>query len=131
MMQAGQQRASQGKRPILLGSSDRINRINMAASSAAYDLNNKMNAYRRNSVQEYLVWATYENQIQWFELQEGYYVELAANANGVICSHVFPRLWLGVEALRSGNLPQVIATLQPGLQTIEHQAFVDRLQAVS
>lgn len=104
--------------------------VEVAASSAAYDLNDKMNAYRRNGVQEYLVWSMYENQIQWFELQEGCYVELEANANGVICSRVFPGLWLAVNALRSGNLPHVIATLQQGLQTIEHQAFVDRIQAV-
>ncbi|HEY9666040.1 MAG TPA: hypothetical protein V6C91_04510 [Coleofasciculaceae cyanobacterium] len=45
----------------------------------------------------------------------------------MIRSCVFPGLWLGVDALRSGDLTQVLAILQQGLQTAEHQAFVQRL----
>lgn len=43
----------------------------IAASSAAYDLNDKLNAYCRNGVQEYIVWQTYENRLDWFYLKEG------------------------------------------------------------
>lgn len=34
--------------------------VEVAASSAAYDLHDKKRAYRRNGVQEYLVWRVYE-----------------------------------------------------------------------
>ncbi|MDR5639075.1 Uma2 family endonuclease, partial [Thermosynechococcus sp. PP42] len=33
--------------------------VEIAASSAAYDLHDKLRVYRRNGVQEYLVWCTY------------------------------------------------------------------------
>jgi Uma2 family endonuclease len=99
----------------------------IAASSASYDLNAKLNVYRRNGVQEYLVWQMYENRLDWFSLQEGRYVSLQPDEAGVIRSCVFPGLWLAVNALREGDLAQVLAILQQGIQTVEHQALVERL----
>ncbi|MCY7322439.1 MAG: Uma2 family endonuclease, partial [Phormidesmis sp. CAN_BIN36] len=101
--------------------------VEIAASSASYDMNAKLNAYRRNGVQEYLVWQIYENQIAWFCLQEGEYIPLQPDATGMIRSQVFPGLWLAVDALLSGDLATVLAELQQGLGTSEHRAFVDRL----
>ena len=99
----------------------------IAASSASYDLNDKLNAYRRNGVQEYIVWQIYENRLNWFSLQEGRYVPLEPDGVGVIRSQIFPGLWLAVNALREGDLAEVLAVLQQGLQTAEHQAFVEHL----
>lgn len=99
----------------------------IAASSASYDLNDKLNAYRRNGVQEYIVWQIYENRLDWFSLQEGRYVPLEPDGVGVIRSQIFPGLWLAVNALREGDLAEVLAVLQQGLQTAEHQAFVEHL----
>jgi Uma2 family endonuclease len=99
----------------------------IAASSASYDLNDKLNAYRRNGVQEYIVWQIYENHLNWFSLQEGRYVTLEPDGVGVIRSQIFPGLWLAVNALREGDLAEVLAVLQQGLQTAEHQAFVEHL----
>lgn len=101
----------------------------IAASSASYDLNDKLNAYRRNEVQEYIVWQIYENRLDWFSLQEGRYVSLQPDEVGVIRSQIFPGLWLAVNALRQGDLAQVLAVLQQGLQTAEHQAFVESLNS--
>ena len=100
----------------------------IAASSASYDMNAKLNAYRRNGVQEYIVWQIYENRLDWFRLQEGRYVSFEPDAEGVIRSQFFPGLWLSVNALREGDLAEVLAVLQQGLQTAEHQAFVERLK---
>lgn len=99
----------------------------IAASSASYDLNDKLNAYRRNGVQEYIVWQIYENRLDWFSLQEGKYINLQPDATGVIRSQIFPGLWLSVTALLEGNLAEVLAVLQQRLQTAEHQAFVEHL----
>lgn len=99
----------------------------IAASSASYDLNDKLNAYRRNGVQEYIVWQMYENRLDWYSLQEGRYVSSAPDAAGIIRSQVFPGLWLSVNALLQENLAEVLAVLQQGLQTAEHQTFVERL----
>jgi Uma2 family endonuclease len=99
----------------------------IAASSASYDLNDKLNAYRRNGVQEYIVWQIYENRLDWFRLQEGRYVALHPDEAGIIRSEIFPGLWLAVNALREGDMARVLAVLQQGLQTAKHQAFVKRL----
>lgn len=103
--------------------------VEIAASSASYDLNDKLNAYRRNGVQEYIVWQIYENRLDWFSLKEGKYVNLQPDAAGVIRSHIFLGLWLSVTALLEGKLAEVLAVLQQGLQTMEHQAFVKRLSS--
>lgn len=36
--------------------------VEIAASSASYDLHTKLDMYRRNGVREYLVWQMYENE---------------------------------------------------------------------
>lgn len=101
--------------------------VEIAASSASVDMNTKLNAYRRNGVQEYIVWQVYENQIAWFCLPEGEYIRLQPDATGMIRSRVFPGLWLAVDALLRGDLAIVLTQLQAGLATQEHGEFVDRL----
>lgn len=101
--------------------------VEVAASSASYDLNDKLNAYRRNGVQEYIVWQIYENHLDWYSLAEGKYVNLQPDATGTIRSQIFPGLWLSITALLESNSAEVLAVLQQGLQTAEHQAFVKRL----
>lgn len=103
--------------------------VEIAASSASYDLHDKLKVYRRNRVQEYLVWRVYNKKFDWFRLDRGEYILLEPNADGVICSQVFPGLWLAVSDLLEGNLAEVSAVLQKGLETAEHQAFVQSLSA--
>ena len=99
----------------------------VAATSASYDLHDKLNVYRRNEVQEYIVWRTYDQELDWFHLHEGRYVSLEPDDAGVIRSVVFPGLWLHVSALLAGDLAQVLAELQKGLASDEHRAFVEQL----
>ncbi|RCJ28977.1 hypothetical protein A6770_00850 [Nostoc minutum NIES-26] len=101
--------------------------VEIAASSAAYDLHNKLKVYRRNGVQEYLIWTTYENQFTWFRLRGQEYLCLEPDADGVIKSEVFPGLWLATNVLLEGNLAKVLAVLQEGLNTSEHTDFIHRL----
>lgn len=102
--------------------------VEVASSSASYDMNDKLKAYRRNGVQEYVVWQIYENRLDWFCLGDSEYVSLQPDAMGVIQSQVFPGLWLAVDALLRGDLATVLAELRKGLATPEHQAFVERLK---
>ncbi len=104
--------------------------VEIAASSVAYDLYDKLNVYRRNGVQEYIVWKIYERQLDWFKLSEGRYIPLSPDAAGIIRSQVFPGLHLAVTALLNGNLAEVLAELQRGLATPEHAAFVEGLSKV-
>lgn len=100
--------------------------VEVAASIAAYDLHDKKQAYRRNGVQEYIVWQIFENKLEWFCLREGEYVLLSDQA-GVVQSQVFPGLWLAVSDLLAGNMVKVLAVLQEGLSSPEHAEFVQRL----
>ncbi|MEH2358827.1 Uma2 family endonuclease [Nostoc sp.] len=103
----------------------------IAASSATVDLGDKKRAYRRNGIQEYLVWQVFEQRIDWFHLEAGEYINLHPDAAGVIQSRVFPGLRLDQSALLSGDMQQVLTRLQAGVNSIEHQAFVQQLaQAV-
>jgi Uma2 family endonuclease len=101
--------------------------VEIAASSASYDLHDKKHAYRRNGVQEYIVWQASPPSVVWFALQAGEYVALTPDAAGILRSQVFPGLWLNVEALVSGNLAQVLETLNEGISHSSHQAFVEQL----
>ena len=92
--------------------------VEIAASSAAYDLYDKKRAYRRNGVREYLVWRVYENEIDWFYLESGEYIKLEAD-EGIIRSQIFPGLWLAVDCLLSQEMEQVLAVLQRGLNSTE------------
>lgn len=101
--------------------------VEIAASSASYDLHDKLNAYRRNGVQEYLVWRVYDGALDWFRLHEGEYVSLAIDDEGIVESQVFPGLRLQLPAMLDGLLARVLAELQKGLETDEHQVFVEHL----
>lgn len=104
--------------------------VEVAASSASIDLHDKKRAYRRNQVQEYIVWRVLEQRLDWFYLDEGEYLSLSADQDGIIRSRQFPGLWLAVNDLLTGNMQQVFAGLQAGLNSPEHTAFVQRLAEI-
>lgn len=95
--------------------------------SASKDLHDKKTVYRRNGVQEYLVWQSLENKLDWFALREGEYVSLEPDEAGIIRSPVMPGLWLAVPALLTGNMLRVLSVLQAGFSSVEHTKFVQRL----
>ncbi|HSI34276.1 MAG TPA: Uma2 family endonuclease, partial [Tepidisphaeraceae bacterium] len=93
-----------------------------------YDLHAKLNVYRRHGVREYVVWRTADRAIDYFALRDGAFVPLAAGAGGVFKSVVFPGLWLDSRALIGGNPAKVLATLQKGIKSKAHAAFVAGLR---
>lgn len=101
--------------------------IEIAGSSASYDLHEKLTVYRRNGVQEYIVWQVHEQRIDWFALEDEQYVQLPTDDAGIVRSRLFPGLWLHVPAMLGGDIPTLLAVLQQGLATPEHQAFVETL----
>ncbi len=99
----------------------------VAASTASYDLHNKLRAYRRNGVIEYVVWRVDDSAVDWFVLEDGEYARLIPDAAGVLRSRCFPGLWLDVPALLAGRLAQVFAAVQQGVASPEHETFVQSL----
>jgi Uma2 family endonuclease len=101
----------------------------VAHNSAAYDLYDKKQAYRRNGVQEYLVWQIEDRRVDGFVLDEGAYRPLSPDADGLLVSRAFPGLVLAVEALLDGDLASVLSVLQERLGKEDHQALTERLSA--
>jgi hypothetical protein len=99
----------------------------IAASSVAIDLHDKLRAYRRAGVREYLVWRTLDGQCDWFVLDQDEYRHQAPDAEGVLRSPHFPGLALAVEALRADDGAKVLDVLQRNLQDAAHAAFVAQL----
>ena len=96
----------------------------IAASTATIDLRDKKRVYRRNGVQEYIVWQVMDARLDWFYLQDGEYIGLEPDAEGIIHSRVFPGLWLGLRALLAGDMVLVNQILQRGLLSVEYQQFL-------
>jgi Uma2 family endonuclease len=99
----------------------------VASSSASFDLHTKLRVYRRNGVQEYLVWRVQDHAIDWFVLRDEEYLSLSPDASGRLRSEVFPGLWLDPAAMARSDLTTVLAVLQQGLGSPEHAAFVTDL----
>jgi Uma2 family endonuclease len=68
--------------------------VEVAASSASYDLYDKLNVYRKNGVCEYVVWRAEDDELDWFILRGGRYDQLTPGPDGIIRSEIFPGLWL-------------------------------------
>ena len=85
--------------------------MEVAASSASYDLHDKLEAYRLAGVPEYAVWRVIDEQFDWFRLRDGAYVWVEPNEDGVIESAVFPGLRLSIPALLAGDRAAILAAL--------------------
>jgi Uma2 family endonuclease len=102
--------------------------VEIASSSASYDLHDKLKVYRRNGVQEYIVWQMAEQKLDWFSLQGGEYIPLQSDESNLIRSRIFPGLDLPIAALLAGDLATVLAQVQNSMTTEAHQAFVELLK---
>ena len=78
--------------------------VEIAASSASYDLHDKLRAYRRNGVREYVIWRVLDRALDWLVLHDGQYQPLEPDEAGIVRSEVFPGLWLAVPALLAGDM---------------------------
>jgi Uma2 family endonuclease len=85
--------------------------VEIAASSASYDLHEKLRAYRRAGVQEYVVWRVLDGAIDWLRLHEGEYQRVTPDEQGLVGSTSFPGLRLDVARLLAGDAAGVLAAL--------------------
>lgn len=115
----------QGEDDYLEGAPEMV--VEVAASSAAYDLYEKLRVYRRNGVQEYLVLLALEEETRWYRLVEGEYLLMAPDSDGVIKSQVFPGLHFHSERFWNDDLPGLLKVLESGLAADEHQTFTAEL----
>ncbi len=105
--------------------------VEIAASSASRDLNQKKVLYEEAGVQEYLVWDVFGESLIWFLNQSGTFQPQTPDTDGILKSHVFPGLWLNPAALLAGKLKEVRATVEAGTAQPEHTQFVKGLESKS
>lgn len=86
--------------------------VEVAASSVSIDLHDKMDAYRRTGVGEYVVWRVDDNAVDWFRLDEGSYVRVEPTKDGMIESNQFGGLRLNVPALLAGDVDAVARAVE-------------------
>ena len=118
---------TQVDRRFVLGTPELV--IEVAHSSRYTDLGPKLEDYERAGVFEYVVRALEPDEVQWFVLRKGRFVELPIGDDGIYRSEVFPGLWLDTDALIAGDTRRLRAVLDKGIASDEHAAFVARLVA--
>ena len=101
--------------------------VEIAASSAAIDLNRKLQVYRRHGVLEYIVWQSYEQRLDWFVLDGGQYHPLTPDDDRVLRSRVFPGLWLAIDAFSGDRMTEVLEVLQQGMRSSEYLKFKEAI----
>jgi Uma2 family endonuclease len=112
------------RKKYILGAPEFVAEV--AHSTRAIDLNQKKVDYQRGGVKEYLVVCLEEEELHWFSFKPR--KRLAPDSRGIYRSHVFPGLWLDGPALLARNSSRLLHTLEQGLATQEHAAFVRRLR---
>jgi len=100
----------------------------VAATSANYDLTEKLPLYLQNNVGKYVVWRVFDREIDWFVLRSGRYEPLALSPEGCFKSVVLPGLCLEPAALIRGDMARVAQVAQQGIANSEHAAFAARLK---
>jgi Uma2 family endonuclease len=101
--------------------------IEVANSSRAIDLGAKLAEYERAGTREYIVLAIDPDEVFWYTLQNGRLFRVVPDPDGIYRSTTFPGLWLNPAALIANDVSAMVATLDRGLATVEHAAFVAKL----
>ncbi len=101
--------------------------VEVSDATLAKDLGPKLADYERAGVLEYIVLAVGPRAVRWHVLRDGKLVEIPPDADGLYRSVTFPGLWLDPSALLKGETRALRATVDRGVATPEHAAFVDRL----
>ena len=103
--------------------------VEVAHSTRMKDLGPKKLDYERAGVAEYVFVGIDPDEVRWFVLRGGQFVDLPPGPDGILRSDVFPGLWLDPAALLARDMERVYRVLDRGLETLEHAAFVARLSA--
>jgi Uma2 family endonuclease len=101
--------------------------VEISDRSSHFDLYAKKTDYQKYGVREYVVVDVENRRLLRFDLAKKR--ELFADADGVHRSAQFPGLWIDERAMFADDSAAAIATVNAGLATAEHAAFVAKLAA--
>ncbi len=103
--------------------------VEVSGSSASFDLHQKLALYELAGVDEYLVVLMWEQEVRWFQRDQGRLELRDVPADGIVRSSVFPGLWLDTSAIVSRDIRRALSVLKQGLATGEYAQFVEQLAA--
>ena len=84
----------------------------ISKSSRKHDRGRKFVLYAEHGVKEYWIIDPFKNTVDWFENQNGEYVQIQPDAQGRLHSKVLSGFWLKPEWLAANPLPRVLDVLQ-------------------
>ncbi len=105
--------------------------IEICMTSTEVDFGPKRRLYQRAGVREYITAELFAKRILWRVLSGDVYVPQEAPPDGILRSQVFPGLWLDVAAFWANDGARMLAALNAGLASDDHQLFVQRLRAAA
>jgi len=98
-------------------------------TSSEVDFGPRLALYQRAGVHEYITVDVFGRRLTWRVLENGAYVAQALPPDGILRSQVFPGLWLDVTAFWANDQAKMLAVLNAGLASEDHQKLVERLAA--
>ena len=101
--------------------------IEMAHATRAIDFHKKRLDYAKYGVLEYLVLNLEDSTLNHFDLTSD--SQVSPDSDGIMRVRSFPGLWIDPVALIARDHQRMMATLQQGLASPEHAAFVRKLAA--
>lgn len=101
--------------------------VEVSHSTKGVDLGPKLADYERAGALEYVVLAIEPDEVIWHARRGDRLVRITPDADGIYRSAAFPGLWLDPSAFLADDGPALVATLELGLASPEHAAFVARL----
>jgi Uma2 family endonuclease len=125
--QCGGQTQDDGK--FITGAPELV--VEVAHSSRKTDLEDQRLDYERAGVKEYIVVAIESDEVYWYVRRDDKLERMAPGPDGLYRSEIFPGLWLDPTALLNEDIAAVLAALDRGLATPEHDAFVAHLADVA
>jgi Uma2 family endonuclease len=103
--------------------------VEICLTSTEVDFGPKRKLYRNAGVREYITIETFRKRIVWRMLADGLYIQQETPADGILRSETFPGLWLDAAAFWADGGTKLLAALNAGLSSEDHQEFVARLAA--
>ena len=101
--------------------------LEIARSSFTLDFQGKRRDYLSGGVREYVIANVVTRALHWFDFGSGTDRPVPVPEDGVVRSRCLPGLWIDGPALFDRRGADARATLERGLASPEHAAFVQRL----
>lgn len=103
--------------------------VEVCGSSTSFDLHQKLALYELAGVDEYFVVLMWEQEVRWFQREQGRLEQREIPPDGIVRSRMFPGLWLDTRAILDRESRRALDVVKQGIASTEHEQFVNQLAA--